>query len=154
MAIQPRKTEPYEELPAENLKKGVHYHEFEGKKYDVDTFYDELCWEEVIIDREGHPLHRVWKYYQDTVACFSCQKTADMQYCIQRMGVYGKCQWCKITFPVVPFDPESKENIAELVKSEAVSPSKAIEICARIGQKIPDQIALQRPRQRRHKEAE
>lgn len=154
MAQPPRADEPYSNLSTENLKRGKHYHEFDGVKYDVDTQLDELCWEEIlpVPDREGHPVHRVWKYYKDTVQCMSCAKTMDMKYSIQRLGVYARCMYCNVTFPVVPYDPEAKEERAELVKTEVVSATKAIEICARIGQRIPDFIQNQRPRERRKHE--
>ncbi len=150
MAIPPKEDEPYSNLPTENLKKGKHYHEFDGVRYEIDTQLDELAWEEIIIDREGHPLHRVWKYYKDTAPCLSCSKTIDMKYSIQRLGVYARCMYCNITFPVVPFDPETKEERAELVQSKAVSATEAIAICARIGQRIPDMLQVQRPRRRQH----
>jgi len=119
--------------------KGKNFHEYNGIKYDVDTFYDKLCWEEIFFDRDKHPHHRIWGYSQDMFPCPSCNQSSDVQFNIQTTGVMMKCKYCQITMPAPPFDVENGSDIAELLLDETISVEKAFEIAAKIGQALPIQ---------------
>lgn len=121
--------------------KGIHYHEFEGKKYDVDTFYDELYWEQ-ILKVNNKPRYRVWRYGKDYDICPLCEKNVDVQFNIQRMGVYMKCQYCGVTLPAPPFDikdlgAEPDETKAAKVIDEDVTLDFVQKVLSRTGQPSP-----------------
>ena len=134
--------------------KGVHYHLFEGKRYDVDTFYEDLYWEE-IKSVQGKPRHRVWRYGNDYDVCPFCAKNNDIVFNIQRMGVYMKCTWCNVTIPAPPQDikdlgPEREEDFkAELVVDKDISVEEADEVIKRTGQVSPFPVIRKRERRRR-----
>lgn len=118
--------------------KGKNWHEYKGIKYDVDTFYDELAWEEIKINRDGsNAVHKVWGYTQDAFPCPSCNMTQDVHFNIQRTGVVMKCDYCKISILAPPFDVDKGEKIAELLLTETVNLEDAFKIAERIGILLP-----------------
>lgn len=119
------------------MKKGKNWHEWDGVKYDVDTFYNELAWEEIIFDKDRHPHHRVWGYTQTSYPCGSCKQTADIQFNIQRGGVTVKCRYCKISTLAPPYDVENEIDVAELLDDKIVSSDEAYKISTRIGVSLP-----------------
>jgi hypothetical protein len=131
------------------LKAGVPYHKAEGKLYLTDKFYDELVWEQIIVGADHQPIYRVWKYFKDAVPCFSCQKSIDMVFNIQNAGVFGRCLWCNVTFPIVPMDGETGDKIADLLSESVVSLEQAYAILKRTGQKPPVGLPALRQRNRR-----
>jgi hypothetical protein len=126
------------------VKKNKHYMEWDGVRYEVDTPYDELVWEELKRDRDGHFHHKVWGYSKDTVVCPSCGRSEYMKYNIQNTGVMSKCEFCSITTKCPPFDVEENRDIAEMLKDEVISTSKAYEISLRIGQELPPNLQVER----------
>jgi ribosomal protein L37AE/L43A len=130
--------------------KGKHFHQFDKEKYDVMTFYPELVWEEIAVSADRKPLHRVWRYAQDSYPCPSCGRPTDVYFMIARTGVFSKCMWCGVTVPCPPFDPEgTEENKAERLSEDVVSYADALDICERIGQSMPTEIPQIFPRNRR-----
>jgi hypothetical protein len=150
-AFEVKVEEPIDESE-EKSQKG-HYHKGEGKLFKVDTFYEELIFETVSLSLDRKPIYRVWKYYQDTVPCISCQKTSDMCYNIQAVsGVYARCRWCNVTFPVPPADLETNlPNGTELISDTTIGLEDAYAIMNRIGQPKPNGFPPLRQRTRRHK---
>jgi len=139
----------------QSIKKGRNFHQFNGKRYDVDTFYGvceteslshlsngtELYWEQ-ILKVQGKPRYRVWRYGKDYGVCPTCEKTTDVQFIIEKMGVYLKCQWCKVTTSAPPFEiedlgAEPTETKAEKMIDEDVDMDFADEVCKRTGQPSP-----------------
>lgn len=129
--------------------KGKNWHEFNGVRYDVDTFYDELAWEEITFDKDHHPHHRVWGYTQDAFPCPSCNMSQDVHFNIQRTGVVMKCDYCKLTMLAPPFDVENNKDVAELLLDETVTLQKAFEVAGRIAVILP----VEPPRQTRRQKA-
>lgn len=131
--------------------KGINYHQFGGKKFDVDTFYDELYWEQ-IFSVKGKPRYRVWRYGKDYGICPVCDKAEDIQFNIQRTGVFMKCQWCNITIPAPPFDvvdlgAEPEATKAAKIIDEDVEMGFAQEVIRRTG--APSPFPQIRPHNRR-----
>jgi hypothetical protein len=141
-----------------HVRKGRNYHMFDGKRYDVDTFYGaceseqiadlsnekELCYEEIHYPVKGKILYRVWKYDKSYGApCPACGKNTDIQFIIESQGVYMKCQWCKITTIAPPMNIESlgaepENTLAEkVVEDPDVDLSFAEEVLKRTGQPSP-----------------
>ena len=133
------------------ILKGVNWHEFGGKKFDVDTFYDELYWEQIFPVR-GKPRYRVWRYGKDYGICPVYDKAEDLQFNIQRTGVFMKCQWCNVTIPAPPFNiddlgAEPEETKAAKIIDEDIEMEFAQKVLQRTG--APSPFPQIRPHNRR-----
>lgn len=138
-------------IDEKTIKAGQHYCKGEEKIFMVDTFYNELIWEQVIVGLEHKPIYKVWKYWKDTLPCPSCAKTSDMTYNIQKVGVYGRCMFCNVTIGISPMDIETGEPTADLLSEAIVSLEEAYAIMKRIGQDPPQGLPpLRSRRARRH----
>lgn len=132
--------------------KGKNWMEFKGVKYDVDTWYDELAWEECLFI-QNRLMHRIWFFNKSDYDCPSCSSHVDVHFQIQSTGVVLKCEYCKVSTLAVPFDitdnGEQQGEIAELVLSEEISIPKCQEIMLRTGQDSEWILKyIQRPRPR------
>ena len=141
-------TADYDSLEFGNLKKGVHFHEFEGKKFDVDTFYDGEIYYGKIVRQDKELHYKVWHFDCEDFECPVCNKPLDIKFNIQRTGVMARCFYCNVTRQAVEYNTESHEDIAEIVQDKIVSIAEAKAICKRIGQN-PIHLGLEEPRPRR-----
>lgn len=138
-----------------NFKKGVNWHEWDNIRYDVDTFYDELAWEEVAFIN-NRLMHRIWFFTPSDFRCPSCEQTQDVKFNIQSTGVCMKCFYCNLTTLAVPYnvgDSGEEGEIAELVSAKEVTVKEALEITARIGQNdefLQPFVQRTRPDRKRH----
>lgn len=129
-------TERKELLTHGQIVKGKHSHTFKDKVYDVDTFYKEVYWEEIVFIN-NRLMHRIWRYNRSDFPCPSCQKSQDVEFNIQSTGVTMKCQYCQLTTLAVPYrvgDSGEEGEIAEIVSSEEVTVPQALKITERTGQ--------------------
>lgn len=121
------------------------FHKFEDKEFEVDKFYEELYWEQIIAGSGGRPIWRIWKYTKESIPCPSCERTTDMEFNIQpHSGVIAKCQFCQVSITLPPQDIETRQNFAEFISESFVSTEDCIAICNRIGQKIPEGVNIPR----------
>jgi hypothetical protein len=150
--IDQPKPQPIDQLTHGQVKKGKNWMEYKGIRYDVDTFYAELAWEECLIIN-GHFMHRTWFFTKSDFPCGSCGSHADVCFNIQSTGVVMKCTYCNLSTLAPPFDitdnGQEQGQIAELVLSEEVTVPQAVEIMNRTGQDQEwIQKYIQRPRPR------
>jgi RecJ-like exonuclease len=86
----------------------------------------------------GIPRHQIWYFRAQDFPCGSCHGYGDVAFIIQN-GVYWTCTNCGITYEVEPYDHRGKK-IAILLQDKEVTAQEVVEICNRIGQKIPVQF--------------
>ena len=128
------------------VRKGKNWHEYKGVKYDVDTFYKKLVWEEILYNKPREEfIHKVWGYAEGCFSCPMCGRPDDVEMNIQGTGVFAKCQYCKVTIALPPIEMSDSQDetgtpIAELLLSEVVTKEKALEIGTRIGAELPEDI--------------
>lgn len=138
-----------------DIKKGRNFHEWNGIKYDVDTFYPELAWETVAFNnRTKQVMHKVWGYAKGSFPCPMCKRVDDVVFIIEATGVVAKCTLCKVGILVPPMDPEhpqdADKNYGELLVSEPVSLEEGYKIAKRIGaeSELPPDVTQSKSRKR------
>jgi hypothetical protein len=126
-----------------------YYCEYKGEKYFFDKPYKELVWEELKSSKGGTVFrHKIWRYKEGAIPCFSCGKGDRIIFIIEETGmnrsvVIARClrsereTSCNITFQVPPYDPEENRNTARLIFNEEVSLETAKAIAKRIHYELP-----------------
>lgn len=137
------------------FRKGRNYHLWDNTKYDVDTFYDELAWEIITLER-GLFRWRIYFYTKSDWNCPSCQQSQDVVFNIQSTGVVMKCLYCNLTTLAPPCDVSdngSEGELAELLQNKEVSIQEALAIMQRTGQDtrpFEQYLPRDRPDRKRH----
>jgi len=137
-------------VPKHTRKLGVH--KGEGSEvFNEDQFYDMLVWEEIVASKDGRPLYRKWRFEKSAFPCPSCAQTSDIQFNIQKVGVFYRCQYCNVTQPASPVNSETNQELASLLLEKYISVDKALKIFSRISILPPEGIRGIRAGERRQK---